>query len=188
MKKKYREPNLWSFEVWPFSVKYGFYKAISIAIWGSFWLFLTHFWPFFPWKQWFRCIKWCFLYEYLWVLHTLAKKSQRKYRFWKKSGISRQIRAEINILVTKSQFPENHEKCNNSSPNCLNKLIFGHKLLLRGPQKSIHWIFEILSFCPFFGHFWVKMGIFRQFWPKNGQKRGKNSKFRKFNVYYFEDP
>ena len=48
IEKKYREPKLWSFEVWPFSVKYGFYKAISIVIWGSFWLFLTHFWPFFP--------------------------------------------------------------------------------------------------------------------------------------------
>ena len=48
IEKKYREPMLWSVEVWPFSVKYGFYKAISIVIWGSFWLFLTHFLPFFP--------------------------------------------------------------------------------------------------------------------------------------------
>ena len=55
-------------------------------------------------------------------------------------------------------------------------------------KKSIHWIFEILSLCPFFGHFWVKMGIFWKFWPKNGQKRGKISKFRKFNVYFFWGP
>ena len=48
IEKKYRERKLWSFEVWPFSVKYGFYKAISIVIGGSLWLFLTHFWPFFP--------------------------------------------------------------------------------------------------------------------------------------------
>ena len=48
IEKKYREPKLWSFEVCPFLVKYGFYKAISIVIWGSFWLFLIHFWPFFP--------------------------------------------------------------------------------------------------------------------------------------------
>ena len=73
IEKKIREPKLWSFEVWPFSVKYCFYKAISIVIWGSFWLFLTHFWPFFQ-KKWFRCNKWCFLYENLWVLHTSAKK------------------------------------------------------------------------------------------------------------------
>ena len=147
--------------------------------------FFDPFLAFFPWKQWFRCIKWCFLYEYLWVLHS--KKSWRKYRFWKKSDFSRQIRAKINISVTKSQFPENHEKCNNSSPNCLNKLIFGHKLLLRGPQKIVHWIFEILRFCPFFGHFWVKIAQKCPFWPKNGQKRGKISKFQKFNVYFFED-
>ena len=48
IEKKYCEPKLWSIEVWPFSVKYGFYKAISIVISGSFWLFLIHFWPFFP--------------------------------------------------------------------------------------------------------------------------------------------
>ena len=66
--------------------------------------------------------------------------------FLKKSVISRQIRANINISVTKSQFPKNYEKCNNSSANCPNKLTFGHKVLLRGPQKvwgefSKFWIF-----------------------------------------------
>ena len=70
--------------------------------------------------------------------YFIKKKVGGNTDFGKKSGISRQIRAKINISVTKSQFPENHEKCNNSSPNCPNKLIFGHKVLLRGPQKSIH--------------------------------------------------
>ena len=46
IEKKYREPKLWSFEVEPFSAKYGLYKAISIVIWGSFSLFSSHFWPF----------------------------------------------------------------------------------------------------------------------------------------------
>ena len=31
----------------------------------------------------------------------------------------------------------------------------------------------------------VKKGIFGQFWPKNGPKRDKISKFRKFNVYFW---
>ena len=66
------------------------------------------------------------------------KTVQAKTNFGKKSGFSRQIRAKIDISRAKSRFPENHEKSKNSSPNLPNKLIFGHKVLLWSPQKSLH--------------------------------------------------
>ena len=48
IEKKYREPKLSYFEVGPFLVKYGFYKAIYIVIWAYFLLFLSDFWPLLP--------------------------------------------------------------------------------------------------------------------------------------------
>ena len=39
------------------------------------------------------------------------------------------------------------------------------------PEKSVHSTFKFLPFCPFFGYFWVTMGIFVQWWPKEGKRR-----------------
>ena len=112
---------------------------------------------------------------FIWVPMSftyLSKKIWWHTDFGKKSGISRQIRAKINISVTKSQFPENHEKCNNSSPNCLNKLIFGHKLLLRGPQQVYIEFSKFWVFAPFLAILGSKLAFladFRAILVRNGK-------------------
>ena len=84
----------------------------------------------------------------------LSKKSEQGPIFPKNLAFRTEIARKSTRPGTKTRFLENHEKCNNSSPNGPNWLIFGHKVLLGGPQKRIHGIFEILTFCPFLGHFW----------------------------------
>ena len=78
--KKYCEPKLWSFEVCSFLVKYGFYKAISIVIWGPFWLILTHFWPFFPESSGLDVLDgvfiWVFLYVFISMVFTYLSKKR----------------------------------------------------------------------------------------------------------------
>ena len=83
IEKKYREPRLWSFEVWPFSVKYGFYKAISIVILGSFFTIFDLFLAFFPEKSGLDVLNGAF-YMSNCEFYILQQKSWRKYRFWKK--------------------------------------------------------------------------------------------------------
>ena len=86
------------------------------------------------------------------------------------SGISRKIRVKINVSVTKSQFPENNEKYNNSSPHCPT---FGHNVLLRASQKHIYGNFEILTFYSLFAHFGSKLAFlvnFDHFLHKKGVK------------------
>ena len=146
IEKKYREPKLWSFEVWPFSVKYCFYKAISNVIWGSFWLFLTHFWPFFPEKRGLDVLNGAF-----WSLEYWAFFEKSVFNFfqnWTKY-----------ILGEKNQtFPK-------SPPSCLKKM--GKKVTIWAWVVKFFVIFVKLRFCHWDVDFRVNLAQNARFFPKS---------------------